>query len=295
MKLDTSTIIRATLIVFFGVFSLLILIYPNQHIRNSFDKGGTKLTDQTISSSTKKPSPTATLYFQQGEQTSSDIQTTMEAQSDMSPSQQSYSTKTLQPSPTPTQSISPTNTSQPSLAPTGQPLGFFTGSGNLITEIGQWQEPLIISFSHNGGGVFKALLHDTSNEIVSALVETTGPYEGSQVINTGGVQYGAIEVQANGIWQMEIQSLDNAILLALPVTINAKNADVYHLDRMIYELDFDASSSSGWVTVIGYGENGLVNVIINERAPFSKTIEVKDPDILYLEVVTLGEWLLKLK
>ena len=94
---------------------------------------------------------------------------------------------------------------------------------------------------------------------------------------------------------MEFQSLDSATPLALPVTINGKNAEVYHLDRMIYELDFDASEASGWVSIIGYGENNHINVIINEQAPFSKVINVKDPDILYLEIVSLGEWILELK
>jgi hypothetical protein len=198
------------------------------------------------------------------------------------------------------QSASPViaNTStSPSITTTAtiQPLATFAVIGNQKIDVSAWQEPVIISFAHDGAGLFKAISYNSLGEPLSTLVDVIGPYTGRQIMNTGGVHYSAIEVQAHGNWRVEIQPLTTAVLLELPTTIKGKNPEVFRLDRMTYEMTLDIRNVSDWVYVIGYGENGYFRIIADEVAPFKKTIIIKDPDITFLEINTSGNWTLDIR
>jgi len=194
-------------------------------------------------------------------------------------------------SPTHTNTLSPSSPS----TPTSLPEGVFTGTGNQKIDIDAWSNPIIISFAHSGTGAFKTISLDLLGEPLALLVDITGTYAGRQIINAGNIQLGAIEIQTEGDWKVELEPLANAIPLELPVTINGENSEVFRLDRMIYQLSVNADNSNGWINVIGYGENDYVHIILNEQAPISKMITVKDPEILSLEIITLGNWEIDLK
>jgi len=277
---------------FVGLFLFLrqqINTVNTEHI-NKNDQSITTTTAPTFSTKSLQSIPNPknmTLEPTQGALQFTKTQSTLLTQNDLS--SLTASSTTFQPLPQ-------TNTSPTSPAPTNQTLAKFTNKGNQAIDINSWKEPLIISLSYQGNGSFKAISRDTSSELIGTLVETNGPYEGRQVINTRGINYEKIDIQATGgTWQVEIQPLNNAVPVTLPMIIYGNNAEVYRIDKMIYELSFNASESNGWVSVIGYGEDNYINVLVNTQVPFTNSITVKDPDIIYLEVVTVGKWALTIK
>lgn len=213
----------------------------------------------------------------------------------LSPTRTPTATFTRTHTPTKTFTPTPTRTPTPTFTPTATVDGEFRGTGNQKIDISKWQEPAILSVTYPGSGSFEIISYDLKGLPLSTVVEVSGLYDGNFALNFGNIHFSSIQVLTSGNWEIKILPLNSASVLPVPGSLTGKNATVFLVNELFFELSLDAPSASDWVSVIGYGDDGYTKILVSQLAPYTGTIKLAEPEIKVLEINVTGPWFLEIK
>jgi hypothetical protein len=152
-----------------------------------------------------------------------------------------------------------------------------------------------LAVDYGGSGNFEVISYDTDDEPLSTLVYVSGVYSGKQALNFGGVTFSAIEILTSGTWKVQVLPLSKATTISVPGSASGTNSNVFVLGDLLFGVTLETPNATGWVGVIGYGDNGYVQILIDAPAPYSDSVSITDPEIKYLEISVVGPWSLTVK
>ncbi|MGB1252023.1 MAG: hypothetical protein ACPG8W_15505, partial [Candidatus Promineifilaceae bacterium] len=172
-------------------------------------------------------------------------------------------------------------TSRPVAQSTASPIRK-NGRGDNVVSISKPNEPMIAIIKHTG----------SSNIIVTAwdgdrrqgLVNEIGNYNGTVALDFDGQHTDEIEVQADGSWTINIQSISSA-----PAIYGSKSGTgdaVLIVGSLSSPVDVSHTGDSNFiVTVWGNSRSGMVN----EIGDYNGTVRLPGSAIV-LEIIADGRW-----
>lgn len=220
------------------------------------------------------------------------------------PSPTTAPSPTMIPTRTPTRVVIPTRvpasaptsappaTSTPLPMPPAQPAQVaivLSGRGDDVVSMNKWSGAAIVRITNFGTRYFGVMNYDTAGNRVDLLVNTSGQYQGTVLIdkNAGRPSTARFEVNSDGAWRIEVLPLSSATKLVVPGTIDDKGDDVILLTGAKPDLMTATQSGSRYFGIQGYGAR--TSLLVNTSGPYRGTVPL-DPTTLVLEVNAVGPW-----
>ena len=193
----------------------------------------------------------------------------------------------------------------------------FTGRGDNVTANFDLAPGIsIYRMTHDGDGDFWVTLYNDTGGLNSLLVNTVGPFAGSQLVGAvEGQLMGAepgphnLHVRADGNWTITVQQPRVLSPSSLPLTINGQGANVsipITLPSGMVKVDLvntNAASATSDFVVMMYDNNGAyVALLANEWSNYtgSKTLTVDgglfdpSPGTHWINIDADGDWTITL-
>ena len=196
--------------------------------------------------------------------------------------------------PKPAYTPRPTNTTRPTLTPTPLPAPItFTGRGDDVIDLDdKWSGLGIAHVKSTGDSNFIVIGYDSHGNKTDIIVNEIAPIEGYYPLgwNTRD-EITRLEIDAEGPWEVTISPIGSIyipITANVPTTIQGENSTIIGIVGKSDLLFVKALGKSNFI-VLGYGEDGLSDVVVNEIAPIEGKF-ILSPEIFLLVVEAEGPW-----
>ncbi len=173
----------------------------------------------------------------------------------------------------------------------------YTGRGDSVVEVHKTNGAALVHISYGATTPFEVWPYDSAGDRLPMLVQTVGHYyEGTRPLDFElGTTTASFHVTGRGPWAIEILPFGQIKTFAIPAGISGNGDDVVLLEKVTRSvlLKIEAGHAAGNFIIWAYGDRATL--LVNDFAPYSKTITF-DKSLasalqqVVLAIQTTGKW-----
>jgi hypothetical protein len=189
--------------------------------------------------------------------------------------------------PTTTTTSPPTTTAAPTTTTIPAPK-VYDGTGTQVLQIENPSgtgEFAIVTLTHNGSSNFAVWSLDDDLSQVDLLVNTIGSYSGTRPINFDGGNVAGLEIEADGMWHIEVKPLDAARRFDASIDGGGDDVVVYTGDAGVAQLSHQGDGNFA----IWYHSSSDTDLLVNEIGAFAGSVPLRAPPGV-LDITANGPW-----
>lgn len=138
-------------------------------------------------------------------------------------------------------------------------------------------EPALVTIEHKGTGEFKVVAHNEDLGDSEILVDTTGPYTGTALMDEGteAIESSHMRVTANGPWTIRITSISDARTLSTGLTSGSSD-DVFKWDGTEKTVKL-TKKGSGHIVVWAFDQDGNhLSMLVNTNGTYDRSMVIPE-------------------
>tara|TARA_B100000676_G_C18016317_1_gene809892 strand:+ start:60 stop:1565 length:1506 start_codon:yes stop_codon:yes gene_type:complete len=176
--------------------------------------------------------------------------------------------------------------------------------GKLATQFIELEEGIWkVKLNHSGDSNFAVKVLDSNGGYVDLLANEIGSFEGSTALSIKDRGLYVFDVDADGIWSIEIQYPDQPFnedsnwekYLKAPLTINNTGntaTNFIELEKGLWRVNLNHSGDSNFAVTIFDSDGNYVDLLANEIGPFegSTALSIKNTGKYLLDIDADGIW-----
>lgn len=162
----------------------------------------------------------------------------------------------------------------------------------------------VVTMSHDGVGEFAVTLLDTSGQTLGALVAAQGPWFGSRGVTIAADGEFAVEVTADSRWRVEIMNPDTAtsIVSDAPFEQTGTGSQAVYFVKVqpgehtiVARSDADAPFALALERSDGSPRDEIFAADTVFEGSNVFTVEGSDPVYLLIDIISSGNWLVRVE